>query len=207
MKTKIIIITGLLLFVVNITEAQHILRGDELLDSLRVHEAQIVAAKIEGADTSLYVHVKGIVVIPPMVFTSKRQKRKYDRLAYNVKKVYPYAVEIRNTYAEVERDIVVFETKKEQRRYVKMKEKELRDNFEKDLINLTFYQGRLLIKLVDRETGNTTYEVIKEFKGGMNAFFWQSIAVMFGANLKSQYDSEEDRMIEDIIVRIENGQL
>ncbi len=206
MKTKLIII-GLLLFMVNITEAQHILRGDELLDSLRVKDAQIVAAQINGTDTSLYVHVGGIVAIPAMVFKNKRQKKKYDRLAYNVKKVYPYAVEIRNTYAEVERDIVVFETKQEQRKFVKMKEKELRKNFEKDLVNLTFYQGRLLIKLVDRETGSTTYEVIKEFKGGMNAFFWQSFAIMFGANLKSQFDSEEDRMIEDIIVRIENGQL
>ena len=206
MKTKLIII-GLLLFVVNITEAQHILRGNELLDSLRVLEAQIIAAQIDGADTSLYVPVRRIVVIPPMIFKTAKKRRQYNRLAYNIKKVYPYAVEIRNTYAEVEQDIVVFETKKEQRKFVKMKEKELRDKFEKDLINLTFYQGRLLIKLVDRETGSTTYEVIKEFKGGMNAFFWQSFAIMFGANLKSQFNSEEDDMIEDIIIRIENGEL
>ncbi len=207
MKTRIIITIGLLLFAVNITEAQHILRGDELLDSARVRDAEIVAAKIDGADTSLYVNIRGVVILPPIKFKNKKQKKKYNRLAYNIKKVYPYAVEIRNTYAEVEANVGAFETKRERRKYVKIKEKELRDEFEKDLVNLTFYQGRLLIKLVDRETGSTTYEVVKEFKGGMNAFFWQSVAVVFGANLKSQYDTEEDKMIEDIIVRIENGQL
>jgi hypothetical protein len=73
---------------------------------------------------------------------------------------------------------------------------------------MTITEGRILIKLVDRETGNTTYEVVKELKGNLSAFFWQSIAVVFGSNLKVHYDAKgEDKMIEDIIWKIENGQL
>ena len=88
------------------------------------------------------------------------------------------------------------------------KEKELRDQFEDELIHLTISQGKILIKLVDRETGNTTYQVIQELKGGFSAFLWQGVARLFGSNLKSEYDAdEEDKMIEDIIVRIENGLL
>ncbi len=208
MKNNAIIFLGaLLLFLSFTTNAQIILSGDELLDLERVRNAEKVHAKIIDGDTNLYIFVRNVVILPPMKFKNKRQRRKYDRLAYHIKKVYPYAVEIRNTYAEIEDDISIFETRRERKAFLKKKEKELRKEFEQDLINLTFYQGRLLIKLVDRETGSTSFEVIKEFKGGMSAFFWQSVAVMFGANLKSQFDTEEDKMIEDIIVRIENGQL
>ncbi len=91
---------------------------------------------------------------------------------------------------------------------IKAQEKKLRAQFEDELVRLTITQGRILIKLVDRETGNTTYEVLKELKGGFNAFLFQGIALLFGSSLKSEYDAiEEDRMIEDIIVRIENGML
>lgn len=208
MKTKFVFLISLIfLLTISSLKAQYVLQGEELHDPVRVSNAVMLPAEIDGVDTNLIVVVRKVTIMPPYKFKNKRQKRKYNRLAYHIKKVYPYAVEIRNTYAEVEANLVNFETRKEQKRYLKTKEKELRNEFEKDLINLTFYQGRLLIKLVDRETGSTTYDVVKEFKGGMSAFFWQSVAVMFGANLKSQYDKEEDRMIEDIIVRIENGQL
>ena len=84
----------------------------------------------------------------------------------------------------------------------------MRAQFEDQLVKLSITQGRILIKLVDRETGSTTYEVLKELKGSFSAFIFQGIARLFGSNLKSEYDAlEEDKMIEDIIVRIENGQL
>jgi hypothetical protein len=76
------------------------------------------------------------------------------------------------------------------------------------LRKLTFTQGRILIKLIDRETGHTTYEIVKELKGSLSAFFWQSVARIFGSNLKMEYDAKgDDRMIEDIVIRIENGML
>ena len=206
MKPSILIF--IMIVFVNFTNAQHILSGSELQDIPRVASAQIVGGKIENGDTILHVNVRHVVIMPAYKFKNKKEKKRYSRLAYNVKKVYPYACQIHQTYAEIEENLGNYETEREQRKYLKSKEKELRQEFEKDLIKLTFKQGRLLIKLVDRETGSTTFDVLKEFKGGMSAFFWQSVAVMFGANLKSEYDkNEEDKMIEDIIIRIENGQL
>ncbi len=91
-----------------------------------------------------------------------------------------------------------------------MKEQEqlLREEFEDDIRHLTIRQGRLLIKLIDRETDKTSYELIKELKGSFSAFFWQTVARFFGENLKDQYDpAQEDKYIEEIVHRIENGQL
>ena len=206
--TKNLFIILLLIFSVQISSAQHILSGEELKDLERLANAQIITGEVKNGDTLLYVNVREIIIRPPFKFKNKRQRRRYNRLAYNVKKVYPYACLINQTYSEIEQELENYEEGREQKRYLKSKEKELREEFEQDLVNLTFSQGRLLIKLVDRETGNTTYEVLKEWKGGVSAIFWQSVARIFGANLKSEYDKkEEDKMIEDIIIRIENGQL
>jgi hypothetical protein len=162
---------------------------------------------VEG-DTLPYVKLYKIVIFPERKFKSKRQQRRYNRLAYNVKVVYPYAVLIGKYYQEIEHDLQYIHSESERRKYIKKKEKQLRNEYEDALINLTFSQGRLLIKLVDRETSHTTFEVIQELKGNMSAYFWQSLALMFGSNLRSEYDpTEEDKWIEEIIAQIENGQL
>ncbi|MCF6185115.1 MAG: DUF4294 domain-containing protein [Bacteroidales bacterium] len=97
---------------------------------------------------------------------------------------------------------------RERRNYINEKEKELKKEFEGDIRNMTYSQGRILIKLVDRQTGNTTYQIVKHFKGGVSAFFWQGIARIFQTNLKYEYDPDgTDKWIEEIVVRIENGQL
>lgn len=155
-----------------------------------------------------YIKLYKIVIFPERKFKNKRQKRRYDKLTFNVKKVYPYAVIIGNYYREIEQDLCHIPNKRDQKKYVKSKEKELRGEFEETLVNLTITQGRLLIKLVDRQTDHTTFEVVDQFKGDMNAYFWQSVARLFGSNLKSEYDgNEEDKMIEEIIAKIENGQI
>ncbi len=163
---------------------------------------------IDG-DTFPHVKLYKVVIMPERKFKNERQKQKYDKLTYNVKTVYPYAVLIGNFYYEIERDLAYIPDRSEQKKYIKSKEKELRNQYEESLINLTITQGRLLIKLVDRQTSHTTYEVIDEFKGDMNAVFWQTLALIFGSNLKTEYDvdTEEDRMIEEIIAKIENGQI
>ena len=161
-------------------------------------------------DGEIYPYIKlyKIVIFPERKFKNKRQKKRYDKLTFNVKKVYPYAVIIGNFYREIEQDLAHIPGKRDQKKYVKTKEKELRAEFEEALVNLTFTQGRLLIKLVDRQTDHTTFEVVEQFKGEMNAYFWQSIARIFGSNLKTEYDkNEEDKMIEEIIAKIENGQI
>ena len=87
-----------------------------------------------------------------------------------------------------------------------MAEKEIMDKFEKSVKRLTITQGIILVKLIDRETGRTSYNVIKDLKGGFTAFFWQGIARLFGNNLKLQYDPlGEDKVMEDIVQGIEAG--
>ena len=86
--------------------------------------------------------------------------------------------------------------------------KELKSDFERDLKQLTITQGRILIKLIDRETGNTSYALVKELRGSLQAFFWQGLARLFGTNLKTEFDAAgEDAAIESIVQQIERGQL
>lgn len=205
---KKLLLIALLLSIVVISDAQVILSGDALRDSSRVKRAVVVAGWVENGDTTLMVMHKPVVCMPPYVFVTKRQQEKYSKLVRNVKAVWPYAKIIKRVYAELVDSISKIPTEDAKKAFVKAQEKKLRAQFEKELINLTISQGRILIKLVDRETGSTTYEVIKDLKGGFSAFLFQGIARLFGSNLKSEYDAiEEDKMIEDIIVRIENGQI
>ena len=100
------------------------------------------------------------------------------------------------------------DSKRVAKRYIKQVDKELQKKYGPELKKLTITQGRLLIKLIDRQTSSTSYELVKELRGSFSAFMWQSLARLFGENLKEKYDAEEeDKMIEHIVLRIENGQL
>ncbi len=209
MKPLFFIFIFIFIFInTNNATAQIILYGEELNDKQRVAKARVVPADIQGEDTLLQVVLKDIVIFPVRKFKNEKQRIQYTRLMYNVKKVYPYAKMVNVIYSEIETEIANADSKKDVKKYIKEKEKELFDKFEKDLRNMTYSQGRILIKLVDRETGTTTYEVVKELKGSVSAFVWQSVALLFDSNLKLEYNpDEEDKMIEEIIAMIENGLL
>ncbi len=99
-------------------------------------------------------------------------------------------------------------TDKERKEYVKQVEKELRAEFEDQLVKLTISQGKLLIKLIDREVGRTTYGVIRDLKGGVSAVFWQAIARLFGSNLKTEFEAMgEDKLLNELIMLHEHGLL
>jgi len=99
-------------------------------------------------------------------------------------------------------------TEKEQRKLYKRAEEELKAEFGDELKALTFSQGRILLKLVDRETGTPTYHIVKELRGSFVAFFWQNLSRLFGYNLKEKYDPEgNDKDIETIVLMIENGMI
>jgi hypothetical protein len=137
---------------------------------------------------------------------SGRQQRQYTALELKVRKVYPMARVAAIKVAEYNRVYLSFKKERERKEYIKKVEKELFTEFEADIRHMTFSEGRILIKLIDRETGKSSYEIIKEFKGGFNAFLWQTVARIFGNDLKSAYDPEsEDRMIEYIIMQINTG--
>ena len=177
-------------------------KAQQLADSINL----VLQHRIINNDTIPHVNLQEVPVIPPYQFKNKRHKRRYGKLVRNVKKVLPYARSAGKKVNTINTHLATLSSEKEKKDYLKEAEKELFDEFEKPLRKLTFSQGRLLIKLINRETGDTTYELIKHFKGGFSAFFWQSVARLFGSNLKAEYHKDgEDQMIEHIILLIDNG--
>ncbi len=173
-----------------------------------ITEGYLVAGKIIDGDTVPHIKLRQITILPPFKFTNNRQRRRYSRLVRYVKKVYPYSQIVKDKLYEINAHVDSVDSRREKKKYINKKEKELKEEFEGELRKLTFSQGRILIKLINRETGETTYAIVKDLKGSLSAFFWQSVAVIFNSSLKYEYDAEgEDAMIEDIVVRIENGQL
>ncbi len=166
-----------------------------------------VSALVRDGDTILISQLDE-VVIKPRSRNATRDLRQYRKLIYNVKKVYPYAKLAGTKFGEVNAHIQSLATNRERREYIRQVEEEILKQYENDLKDLTITQGRILIKLIDRETSQTSYQVVKDLRGGFQATFWQAIARLFGSNLKTEYDAEgEDKMIEEIMLMIEKGQL
>jgi uncharacterized ubiquitin-like protein YukD len=167
-----------------------------------------VKGLVEHGDTVLISQLDEVVIQPPHRAPSMRDLRQYWRLVYNVKKVYPYAKLAGEKFAEVNAHLQTLKTKKEQRQYIKQVEKDILVQYEDQLKDLTITQGRILIKLIDRETNETSYDVVKELRGSFQAALWQTIARIFGSNLKVEFDAKgEDKMIDEIMVMIEKGQI
>jgi hypothetical protein len=154
------------------------------------------------------VEIKEVTVYAHPQFAKKSDFRKYERLVYNIKKVYPYALLVRNKLLKVNSDMGNLKSDKERKDYMKKVEKEVFADYEGDIRDMTITQGRILIKLIDRETQNTSYSLIKDYRGKLSAAFWQGIARIFGSNLKEEYDpAGEDFLIESIIQEIDAGNL
>ncbi len=179
----------------------------QVADNLSLTDGRkLVKGKVEGNDTIPHVDIREIVIMPERQFKSNRDYMRYSRLVRNVKITLPYARVAAHKLADINRHMATLKTDKERRAYLKKAEKDLFAEFEKPLRKLTVSQGKLLIKLIDRETGSTTFDLIKQYKGGVPAFFWQSVARIFGSNLKDEFDEEgDDRTINYIINLIDNG--
>jgi len=157
-------------------------------------------------DSLLHITLPEILIYPQTQDMPRKQFRQYTQLELKVKKVYPIAKLAAKKVGEYNKVYLSFKSERERKDYVKNIEKELFAEYETEIRTMTISQGRILIKLIDRETGKSSFEIIKEFKGGFNAFIWQSVARIFGHNLKSEYDAaNEDRMIEYIIWQIDAG--
>ncbi|MGB3946965.1 MAG: DUF4294 domain-containing protein [Bacteroidia bacterium] len=166
----------------------------------------MVRATIYYGDTIPFATLPTVNCYVPRVFKNKKDKAKWERLLYNVKKVYPYAILASAKLKEYDRLLVKIPNENERKRYMKVAEEQLKAEFGAELKKLTMTQGRILIKLIDRQTGKTTYDIVKEMRGSVSAFMWQSVAVVFSSNLKDDYDPKgEDKAIEDAIRLIENG--
>ncbi len=170
------------------------------------NQGMVVRVKITETDTLIIQNLPEFSVFAKMPWSVKTQMKHQSKLVYNVKKVYPYAKLAGIKLREYEDLLAKVVSEKEQKELMKRAEEELRDEFEEDIKKLTYKQGIILIKLVDRETGNSSYVLIQELRGKFVAFFWQTFAKLFGYNLKEEYDPQgKDKEIEDIVVMIENG--
>ena len=126
----------------------------------------------------------------------------------NVKKVYPIAREINRTILETYEYLQTLPNKKARQRHIKKVEKGLKEQYTPRMKKLTFAQGKLLIKLVDRQSNQTSFELVKAFMGPFKAGFYQTFAALFGASLKKEYDpAGEDKLTERVVLLVENGQI
>lgn len=176
---------------------------DEPIDPKKT-QVYIVPGVIVDGDTIPYFSLPEVTVLAK----SKLDVAKLDYITKCVLKAYPYAKITSETLREMDDQLALIDNKKERKKYIDWAEDELKKAFEKDLRKLTFTQGRILIKLVNRETGRTGYQLIRELKGGFSAFMWQGVARLFGANLKSEFDAaKEDYYIDIIVKRIEKGEI
>jgi hypothetical protein len=154
------------------------------------------------------IEIKEVNIVGKRKISTSFQYWRYERLVYNVKTVYPYAVLVRNKLKDVNSTLENIKGEKERKEYLKNFEKQVFKDYEGDMRDMTITQGRILIKLIDRETKNTSYELIREYRGKITAAFWQGIARIFGTNLKDEYDPYgDDALIEKIVEEIEAGRI
>ncbi len=149
-----------------------------------------------------------IYLLPVYVFDRPVDLRRYQKLVRAVKRVYPMAQTARAKMAEMEGILLELPTKKAQKAYIKQVYNQIKEEYTPVAKHMTRTEGHVLLKLIDRETDYTAYEVLREFRGGFVAGFWQGISRIFGQNLKSEYDREGgDRIIEQIVIYYEAGLL
>ena len=161
-------------------------------------------------DSNLHVNLKEIKIKARKRKRRKhyRSTRKYWRTVRNLRIVYPYAEMANATISQLNTELESITSKRKRRKLIRREYKGLMKAYKKPMMKLKISQGKLLMKLIDRETGNSSYEHLKELKGSTTAFFWQAIASMFGTSLKSKYKPEgRDWMVEEILERMKKGEI
>jgi hypothetical protein len=211
MKRKIILcFSALITLLTTIGAQEHLNPEDRAVDMdspTFVPMVHIGKVKVDG-DSVQYVRTNNIYVFPPMEFKDDKQREAYNRLVYNIKKVLPMAKECNQIILETYAYLQTLPTKKERDEHMKRVEHGIKEQYTPRVKKLTYSQGKLLIKLIDRETHSTGYELIQAFLGPIRAGVYQAFAWMFGASLKKRYDPKgSDRLVERIVLQVEAGQL
>ncbi len=157
---------------------------------------------VEG-DTMTYREMEMVFVFGKMTEEQKEKYRKWTRLRNAVYVTYPFAKKAGYIFNDINRNLENIHDKKKRKAYIQSRESELKKEFADPLTKLSVYQGKVLMKLINRETKNSCFEIIKEFKGGVTANFWQTIAWVFGSSLKQQYNpAGEDEEMEGIVKEV-----
>lgn len=192
MKNRIIILLLLLFAATPIAMAQRRSRGFW-------HQEWTV----DKGDTIPLIHI-----LPVYKYSRRLDMRRHQRLIRIVRKVYPLAKQVRAEMDNMEQQLLAVKDPKEQQRLTKEMQKRLVKQYKPVILRMTFSEGKVLLKLIDRETSFTAFQIIKDFRGGFVAGFWQAMAKLFGNNLKLDYQPEtRDRLLEQIVVYYEMGWL
>jgi hypothetical protein len=183
-----------LLFVVITTNAQSKYGANDTL---------LVPYIVYGGDTMTYAQLDMVTVFGDMSPEQRKAKQKWTRLRNAVYVTYPYAKKASYIINDVNRQLMVIKDPIARKKYLSSREKELKKEFTAPLTALSVYQGKILMKLINRETSNSCYSIIKEYRGGFSARFWQTIAWVFGSSLKQDYDPNgEDADMELIVLEV-----
>ena len=175
---------------------------------LRQQKSYIVGQSVHLGEKIPHINLPPHYAYAPIKFKSKRQRREYDRLVRDVKKTLPLAAEIRTIIIETYELLQKMPDEKAKKRHIKAMEKGLKEQYTPRMKKLTLRQGKLLIKLVDRECNQDAYTLVRLFMGSFKAAFYNSFASLFGASLKKSYDpTGDDWMIEQVVVKVLTGQL
>lgn len=163
-------------------------------------------AQINNGDTIAVVNLREVYIFPQRKFKNKREQAKYNKLVRDVKRTLPYAKMVYETLIETYEYIETLPTEKAKQEHLKRMEKELFAEYKPVLKKLSLSQGKLLIKLIDRECNQSSYNLVKAFLGSFRAGFWNLFAGLFGASLKAEYDPYgKDAQTEQVVILVENG--
>jgi hypothetical protein len=163
---------------------------------------------VEGGDTIPFIYLQEVVVFPPLKFKNEKERLQYNKLVRDVKKTLPYAKLVYETLIETYEYIETLPDDKAKDAHLKRMEKELFKQYKPELKKFTLSQGKLLIKLIDRECNQSSYRLVGAFLGSFRAGFWNLFAGMFGASLKTKYEPNgPDAMTERVVQLVEHGMI
>lgn len=199
MKYSRLFILFIVMIVSNVAKAQETTTAP-IYPVLGKNDTIRVAATNDNGYMIPWIGLSEVVIYGKRIWRSPEEQAAYNRLRYNVLKVMPYALYAKRRYEQLERDLATVSDKKQQKKLVKACDAEIKNMFNTEIKELTITQGQILTKLIDREVGRTTYDIVKETKGGFAAFSYQLVARVVGHNLKNTYDVRQERDIESIIV-------
>ena len=189
-------------------EEDDLLPQEPVSYKLKLQRFRYVKPIIENGDTMWCYLLPELWVYPPLKFKSEKQRKAYNRLVYNVKKVLPIAQQVNEMIGETYETLEALPTQKEKNAHIKAVEHEIFETCKPQMKKLTYSQGKLLIKLVDRECNQSSYEIVQAFLGPTRAAFYQVFAWTFRASLKKEYHpEEEDKLIERVVRQVETGQI
>lgn len=164
------------------------------------YDTLFVPVIVVGADTMTFRELEGVRITVLMTEAQKQAYRRWTRLRNAVYVTYPYARKAGAVFNEINARLAQIPDRRKREAYIKSQESNLRKEFTTPLTNLSVYQGKVLMKIINRETHNTCYDIIREYKGSFSARFWQTVAWLFGSSLKQEYDpAGEDAELEEIV--------